>query len=253
MLNEESVDNGHTPMEIDSAILQSSIAHVEQERSHVATELGCFEEFQESVRLAITEPTTNEAPSETTEKLLKEYKNSVMDGIDYENVYGDSTTKSLEKELSSKVAEILTSKKPLTQRRKRHLLRGTAIAIERREEFLKELDEEIAALKSFREEFENLQSSAERLPECSSQHHPLEELIDVWDRYDELIDRCERLLDRRQERLRNRERDRSLIDQHALNEYLYSELPVSYPVLSVLADALTQIKSKRQQVEPSSM
>jgi exonuclease VII small subunit len=240
-------------MEIDSAILQSAISHVEAERSHVATELECFEEFQESVRLAIAEPMSNEAPSETTEELLKEYKTSVMDGIDYETVYGESVTKSLEKELSPKVAEILTAKKPLTQRRKRFVLRGTAIAIERREEFLKELDEEIAALKSFREEFAKLQSSAERLPACSSQDHLLEELIDLWDRYDELIERCEKLLDRRQEQLRDRGSGRFVTDQHALNEYLYNDLPTSYPVLSVLADTLAQINSKRQQVKPSSM
>jgi exonuclease VII small subunit len=253
ILDEEPTSSDYVPMEIDNTILQSAISHVGHERSHVATELRCFEEFQEPVRLATTESTTNETPSETTGQLLEEYKNIVMDGIDYENIYGASVTESLEKELSPHVAEILVSKKPLTRRRKRLLLRGTAIAIERREEFLKELDYEIAALKSFHEELAELSSSVERLPKCSSQQHSLEELIDLWDRYDEILDRCERLLNRRQEQIEDKESGRSLIDQHALNEYLYSDLPVSYPVLSVLADALTRINSKRQQVKPSSM
>jgi hypothetical protein len=240
-------------MEINSTILQSAISHVEHERSHVATELGCFEEFQEPVRLARPEPKTNETPSETTGQLLEEYKNSVMDGIDYENIYGASVPESLEEELSPQVAEILVPKKPLTRRRKRLLLRGTAIAIERREEFLEELDKEIAALESFHEELAELQASAELLPKCSSQQHSFEELIELWDRYDEIVDRCERLLNRRQEQIGDKEPSCFLADQHALNEYLYSELPTSYPVLSVLADALTQINSKRQQVKPSPM
>lgn len=244
-------DSDKVTMETNRTILQSAISQIEQERSHVSTELRCFEEFRESVRLATSDPQTTEAPSETTEQLLKDYKQMVMGGLDYVNVYGDSIDESLEEELSPHVGNILLSKKPLTQRHKRKLLRETAITIERREQFIENLDEERTALESFSEERAKIESALETLPECSPQHQSLEEILDLWEQYDILIDRCKELLDRRQGQICGEERTQILNNHHTLNEYLYSELPSSYPVLSALADTLEQINSKRLQANPA--
>jgi len=89
---------------------------------------------------------------------------------------------SLETELSPAIADLIVSKEPLTQRRKRDILVETTAAIERREEFCAELADERAALTRYAEELTDIEEVLEKLPACSVQEHHSEELLDVWGR-----------------------------------------------------------------------
>jgi predicted nuclease with TOPRIM domain len=170
----------------------------------------------------------------------------VMEELDYTREYGDSLDESLKQELSPTTADILLSNKPLTQRRKRDLLVETTVTVERRDRLLEKLDDERTTLRSFGEELKEIKPSLERLPECSPQR-PLEELLDLWEQYNTLEQRCEGLLQRRQEWIRDFNHNFQLFgDIHALHEYLYSEIETFYPVLSALADALERIDSRRR-------
>lgn len=170
-----------------------------------------------------------------------------MEGLEHDEVYGDSLSESIEQELTPAIAEALMAAEPLTQRRKRNLLVETTVAIERRELFLAELEEERDALETFADELADIESWIDRLPEYSPQEQCLEELLEVWEEYNVLKDRCERLIEHRQEQIKAAERSvRIFGDQHALNEYLYGEMDTSYPVLSATADSVERIKANRE-------
>lgn len=238
----------------DLAILEAAISEVEEECTYLSTEQAAFEEFRESVRLATPEPAAETNSSKTTENLKETYRTEVMDELNYGLVYGDSLSESLEKELSPSLANALLSNDPLTQRRKRDLLVETTVAIERREQFRTEIGEEKNALETFAEELDDIKSSIEALPECSPQQQLLEDLIGVWEQYETLENRCKRLLEHRQNQIRDASRSAQIFgDHHALHDYLYEDLETSYPVLVAIAGMIEQIDSNRTGREWSEM
>lgn len=233
-------------MRTDSTLLEKAISEVEKERSYLYAELSAFEGFREAIRLTTPEPKDIDCSSATSEHLQETYREKVLDGFDHSLFYGDSLRESLENELSQKTAETLLSNEPFTQRRKRDILVETTVAIERREDFLTELDAEQTALEKFVNELTDIETILEDLPECSTRRQSLKKLLRIWDRYDTLENKCEQLLEQRQERFEREERSTHAVsDRHELNEYMYGELETSYPVLATLTETIERINSNR--------
>lgn len=233
-------------MESNHTTLEEAISLVNKERSYLCEECRAYEAFREQIRLTSVDSTDATGPSDTTERLLAAYREAVMEPLDYETIYGDTVAESIEAELSPAIAQMLLSKEPLTQRRKRTLLLQTTAAIERREEFIAELDDERAALETYAEELADIEVTLQNLPVCSAHKHPFEKLIVVWEVYDMLQERCEQLLERRQQQLWEAERNVGVLrEQHARNVFLYSELETQYPVLAAIATMCDRIDSKR--------
>lgn len=235
-----------------NGVLQRAESAVDREREYLLEEMAAFEAFRERVRLATPASTDATGPSGTTEQLLEAYRELVMDTLDHEAVYGDTLAESLEQELSFSTADLLLSKDPLTQRRKRNLLVDVTTAIERREQFQAELEEERSVLKTFSKDLLEIEATIERLPPGSPRTQPFEMLLITWEVYDKLANRCEELLERRQRQLQDAERsERTFGEKHVRNEYLYGELDTRYPVLSRIAATIERIESKRNGEEPS--
>ena len=134
----------------------------------------------------------------------------------------------------------------MTHRRKRNLLVETTAAIEQREEFAAELDDERVALETFTEELADVEEALEKLPVCSAQEQHIDTILVIWGEYDTLLGQCDRLLDRRQQQIREAERSlRIFRKKHARNEFLYSELDTKYPVLSAIATTCERIDARR--------
>lgn len=238
-------------MEAERSIIKQAIALVEQEQTCLCAERCAFEAFRETVRLTTPDSTDATGPSETTQRLLAAYREEVMDALDYEEVYGDTLAESLEQELASSNADLLLSKSPLTQKRKRNLLLSVAAAIENREQLRSELEEERAALATFDEELTEVEAVINRLPPCSPRNQHIEKLLVIWEVYETLAERCEELLERRQQQIQDAERfDKILSKKHARNDYLYQELDTRYPVLSAITTTIERIDSKRNGEEP---
>lgn len=230
----------------DGNTVQRALSLVDQECSHLRAEGQAYEAFRERVSHTTPESSDATAPSITTKELLDAYRQEVMDNLDYETAYGDTLAESLEAELSPSVAQTLLSKKPLTRRRKRNLLVETTAAIERREEFCEELEDEREALEIFAEELADINNVLERLPACSARELHLEKLLTVWEMYDTLLDRCEVLLEYRQQQIRDAVRSPRLFgEKHARNQFLYSDLNTLYPVLSAIAATCDRIAASR--------
>ena len=123
---------------------------------------------------------------------------------------------------------------------------ATTQAIKRREAFDEEVTEERAALETFANELTEIDSEVAALPECSPRRQSLESLLDLWESYDALFERCELLLARRQRQFTSAYRTTPHHeDVHGFNEYLYAELDSPYPVLSAIAATCERIEWKR--------
>lgn len=232
-------------MRVDSDTLQQAISQIEQEQSLLEEEQSAFENFRETVRLTVPGPPRDNERSGTAEQLREAYREQVMNELDYGAVYGDSLEESLEQELSPSIANFLLSDAPITQRQKRKLLVESSVAVERRESFIEDLNDEEAAIEGLNEELTDIKSSIKKLPKCSLSQQPLEELLEIREQYAALKDRCEQLLLCRQKQMRAADRNvGNLVDFHALNEYLYAELETCYPVLSAATATIELIDSE---------
>lgn len=243
--------SGYVTMEPESSILEQAMTLVDQERSYLREERCAFQRFRERVRLTTPDSVEATGSSETTAQLFNAYREEVMEPLDHEIVYGDTLVESLEEELSPTIADLFVTKKPFTQRRKRDLLVKTTTAIESREKFCVELEEEWVDLKTYSEELADIEAALEKLPACSIREEHLEKFLIVWEVYDTLLEQCQRLLERRQQQIREAERSSKVFEEkHARNELLYSELETWYPVLSAIATTCERIESKRNDTRP---
>lgn len=233
-------------MSPDHAIIRKATAQIDRECSYLRAEQSSFQEFREAVRLTQPDQKSDLRSSETMKKLRETYHKEVMEALDHEAIYGDTLAESLEQELSPALADALLSNKPFTHRRKRNLLVACTEAIERREQFSRELDAERNSLETVADELTEIEPVIDKLPECAPQRQPLEKLLVIWEVYDTLEERCAQLLEDRQRQLGRTDRSIGLVgEKHALNVYLYRELGTSFPILSALASTLEQIDSNR--------
>lgn len=239
-------------MVTEHAILRKAISQIDRECSYLRAEQSSFREFRETVSLAQPDRKCDDGASETMEKLREAYRKEVMEPLDHEVVYGDTLVESLEQELSPTLADALLSNEPFTQRRKRDLLVACTAAIERRDRFSSELDDERNTLETVADELAEIEATIDKLPECTPKRQPLEKLLVVWEVYDTLEERCAQLLEGRQRQLEGTDRSiRRIGEKHALNDYLYGELDTSFPILSALASTLERIDANRNGEKPS--
>jgi hypothetical protein len=225
-------------------IIQEAIERVERERSLVSTERCYFRTFRTAVSQATVDNTDTSV--ETIQNLRETYRETVMNIPDFETTYDESLKENLKEELSPSSAEVLLSNAPLTQKRKRDLLIETNIAIERREQLLTQLSHEKESLERTFSELVDINESVEELPEDPLDQCTFEEVLDIWERYDVLQQRCKQLLEERQREIHQRAENVQVGEkEHIVNKYLYEDLRTPYPVLSAIATTCEVIQSRR--------
>jgi hypothetical protein len=217
--------------------LDQAIQCVKREQSSLRTECEAFREFRDTVSWVRPASSHGANTATDTTQLLEAYQEAVMSTPDFETVYGDSLTESLTAEFPPSTANTLLSEERITQQQKRDLLLATNRTIERRARFVERLETERKSLRTIREEISNIQATLQELPPCSIQCLSFEEYAEVWGIHDAQLERCNRLLQKRQvwiteiqQRTVNPENE-----THAFNEYLYKDLETAYPALRAIA------------------
>lgn len=233
-------------------ILDQAIQCVKREQSSLQTECEAFREFRDTVSRVRPASSHGANTASDTTQLLDAYRGTVMSTPDYGTIYGDSLAESLTAELSPSTANTLLSEERLSQQQKRDLLLATNRAIEQRERFVERLETERKSLGTLREEISDIQATLQELPPCSIQCLSFEEYAEVWSVSDAQLERCNRLLQKRQvwiteiqQRTVNPENE-----THALSEYLYRDLETAYPALRAIAGTRQRIERYRGGTRP---
>jgi hypothetical protein len=234
-------------MSNEQQVLEEAIGCVKAEQSSLRTERSAFREFRETVSLARPTRSGDSDTGVEIAQLRQTYRETVMSTPDFETTYSDSLDENLRAEFPPAVANALLSDGQLTQQCKRDLLVAINGALEERQRFCELLDIEIESLRSIRSGVRDVHTTLEELPPLSVTELPFEEYAGVWERTEELSERCDRLSKQRQECLRKLEQNNTDPEgrSHALNQYLYGDRETMYPGLRAIADTQSRIQRYR--------
>lgn len=231
-------------------ILHDAREVVAAEQTAVRREIDAFTEFRDAI--SHTHPVEEtERQSEQTREIVQAYEETVLAESNFGITAEAALESSLELEFSEHLAETLLSSEPFTNRLKRKLLVQTSTLIDRRTSLQGTLEGEADSLATATGFLCDVASDVRDLPPCTVRNTSLEELLETWERYDELEARCERLLENRQNELNASSRRVSThAGEHALCWYLYGGLETTYPVLSAVADVCERIRVARNESQP---
>lgn len=248
-------------------LVLAAIVHVkeatsllDEERSRILDERDAFDAFSRRIaNLEVTEATTAvatagglavETSTVSADRLgsVKEaYRDTVMSVPHYEEDYGESLAENLAVEFGDGLAYAVTDGGQLTPPLKSALLSASEESSRNRSAFLSTLEAEAEALSEAATAIEAVDSEVDSIATAPPTERSYEELVAEWNRLGTLDDRCEDLLQERQEEIQSRAKV-AKAGGVELHEYLYEALPVTHPVLADLASLSETISAARSQV-----
>lgn len=237
----------------------TEMLEVEQERTE--RERDAFETFVERIAvMSPTNPTLTDggrstiggAPPGGLTSVLEAYRDTVMALPHYDAEYDDTLQEHMTAELGDDVALAVQSSAVLSPQLQRTLCARGLEAKERRDRLLDALDAEGTSLTESRETLVDLDETfadVEETVDTDGSTGPTASRTADWHRIHEAERSLRSLLESRQ---------RDIQDQRhvvgggdgptALYEYVYDDLPTSYPILSVGTRFLERAASLRQDV-----
>lgn len=238
-----------TPKQLFEAVQRE--LHTEHTRT--SDELAAFESFAERIREISTKQIGSSAgPAALTEypsgkgirTVRKIYRSTVMGVAHYDEEYGDGLFESVAEEFGPSVADTLRENGTLDAQVKQVLLALTAQAITRRRRHLNVID---AESESVREAADRLRPIAEEINAIDRVDFEAESFggLDGYRaRTEELLDQCDAVAKTRQSDLCDHQSTIGLSEGTAtIPLYMYQNLDVRFPVLSVIATLGEQIEA----------
>jgi len=180
--------------------LDQAIESVNQEQSSLQTECDAFEKFRNAVS-SIPVHRYDENSGRRENHVLDEYRRTVMTTPGFETAYSNSLSEHLEMEFTPSIADALLSDKQLTQKQKRDLLLATTDGIDHRQAFIQTLETELKSLQRARDTIINIKLTIEEPPPCSIESHSFDTYLEIWEITETLLEKCERSLHYRRERI----------------------------------------------------
>lgn len=221
---------------------------IESERAILTTEIEAFEEFLDVVESVTPTSTAGSglppvqsqtAGTDPFQTIRDGYESSVMAVPHYEAEYGESFETNARTEFGPDIATLLTTGRVFEAHHKQAVIVATEESIEQRRHLLEAIDEEQASLERFRDPVQSV-IDAIRSFDGGTLASDSPKLLDGYRRrIDVLESRCHDLVDGRQSEIVGDRRALSLpISGPDLPSYLYTELPVTYPVIAPLTAVL---------------
>ncbi|MFB6152120.1 MAG: hypothetical protein ABEJ40_09975 [Haloarculaceae archaeon] len=260
--SDPDADSGRPAADAGRDFLERARRTVERERRRLADERDAFDRFHGRVREITTETGSAaatgtvaavSAPTPTGLADVRDaYEETVMSVPHFEEDYGETYEESLRGEFGPELAAALTRQRAFDDLCKETLLEAAAEGASQRKWLLSALadeaeylDEATGRVASIRADLSAV-AFAERDPATGS----FDALDGARDALVALDERCDALAADRQADLRRQERRLALpTDVPDLPRYVYRPLPVTYPVLSTVADLGRRIEARREAVE----
>lgn len=176
------------------------------------------------------------------------YEETVMSVPHYEDEYGDTLAESLAAEFGDDLAAALMGGTALTPEFRDAVRAATAAARDEREEFLNVLDRETQSLSTALADVAAVEAELDSLDDRPLSARSFDDLHDLWSSIRDLEAQVDGISRRRQETIRGHRNDLPGVPTD-LSEYLYADLPASYPVLASVADLGDRLEEARRRVE----
>jgi len=237
-------------MAVELSTLDAAIRCIDSEQTIIRSEAEAYRTFRDTVGHA--RPTGSNGGDPTSlAAIAEQYRETVLSTPAYQETYGASLADCLEAEFPPSSASALQSNDDLTQRLKRDLLLAATRAVDQRDEFDDLLDHERQTLESIQADLRDINASLDELPPCTLARLSFTEYTEVWNTTNAILDQCDDLLRDRQTALSatNRPIRPGSDNPYDLAEYLYHELPTSYPALSAIAATRQQVQHHRKPID----
>jgi uncharacterized protein YifE (UPF0438 family) len=188
-------------------------------------------------------------PNNQLQRVREAYRETIMDVPHYDEVYNDSLQESLAEEFGSEIATVLTTGEHLTPPLQNQLLLKSQQARDERAQFLDSLSTETEDLRSAEQMITEIGTNLDTLNARSLETWTITDLTESREQMLAAEQQCDELAATRQTTLQNSRSPGPTPADLNLNEYLYESLPVTYPVLSDLADLTDTLHTERSRVE----
>lgn len=246
--------------------IEAAVAAVDDERECLEDERIAFARFRKRIAPLDVHPPTNPttttkikdmivgassptASATQTEQVRNAYSETVMSVPHYDEDYDQSLNDHLAAEFTSELAGALATTDSLTPSLHETLLTGSQQAKESRSSLLDMLDRETDSLQHARETLNEMYTSLVEMNQQPITAWSTTEIISTHERLQEFETQCDELAAQRQAELNSQRVRRPNHTDEQLNEYLYASLPVTYPVLSDLAEFASLVSMARQRLE----
>lgn len=242
---------------------RSGLEVLATEREVTNAELDAFAEFSD--RLTAMEvssslddnhnqrlnvQTTMQSQSDNQLQRVQEaYRETVMDVPYYDEVYNESLLESLAEEFGSEIASALMTNEYLTPPLRNQILIKSRQARNNRANFLDSLSKETENLRSMDKTITEIGTNLDTLNARTLETWTRTDLTESCEQILAAEEQCEELAATRQAILQNSRSPGPTPSDLNFNEYLYESLPVTYPVLSDLANLTNTLKTEQSRVE----
>lgn len=249
-------------------VVLAAVAHVrnaqsvlEEERARTDAEHEAFEAFIRGLNTLEASPMEAAAPVQSPgttvsrpppddglRRVREVYRETVMAVPHYDEEYDEPLEVNMAAELSEEVATAVAQGQTLSPQLRGALLQQAERARDRRENFLRQVDREVAAIEEHRSGLEAIAASLAAMNERPLSERSFDDLRATWDRLGVLEERCESLLAARQDEVHDVDEIGLRTTAPLLQAYLYTPLEVSFPVLSDGTDLAAKLRTARSRV-----
>lgn len=239
--------------------VQEAPPAIRRERECVKAERDAFHEFAATVK-TMTVPERQSSgttaarlvgPNAGTNRLQAvrdRYRDTVMSVPDYEEQYGEGLQEHMAAELGEHLATAVVNGGRLTDQLRRLLVSQARAAARQRETFLETLEEEYGSVTDGYARLRTATTNLEETTDLELEQRSFPELTRHEQQLRQEIDRYERLLEDRQTEIHRENRPFRRSEGTFLQEYLYADLPVTFPLLGATLDLLGQLRDRRRAV-----
>jgi hypothetical protein len=218
------------------------------EREGVTAERAAFESFAEAVASMPT-ATASQSPtahsshgsSQTLTAVRQQYRETVLSVPDYESAYDESLCEHMAAEFGESVATVVAAGGALSPTVQQLLVEGARASAAERAALIETLDTEVDSLSTAAD---CLTRTGEVLETADEQTRSFPRLVEHEERLRTAEQECAALLDRRQEQIHAA----GCVAEPTLQEYLYTELEPTFPVLAGTLIRIEQLRDSRRAV-----
>lgn len=246
----------HTPAEL----LDRAVAAIETEMRRTTAERDAMRAFRDRVReLSPANQTLEQGPaavhsaSRSTDgfqKVRTQYESTVMAVSHYEAEYDESYTEHVYQEFGPDIATVLAHGGALDRRHKQAILNASTESITNREQLLEALQREQESVTALREPACSVAADIRNIEQRAVDDLSGKLLDGYLSRLEVLEQRCHDLIDQRQTEMVTERRELRLpISGPDIPSYVYQELPVSYPVVSILTELMDTARVLQNRLE----
>jgi len=251
-LNKDSL----TGLVLAGGYIKQAMSAAEDERDSIRGEreaFGAFADEVESLDVATQQTAGVDAraltaadDADSLQRVRDCYRNTVMDVPDYDREYGEPLAEHLAEEFSDELAAVVLGGSELTPNVRALLVRQARLAADRRDELLKVIDQEYMNLVDNSAQLDEIDATLADPADEELHEQSFPDLVDHDRDLRECETRCRRLLEDRQYEIHQETNPVARSDTPFLQEFLYSRLECTFPVINATLDRIRRLRERRR-------